>query len=46
MRWSLWELVAYVDGRNELNAGDGDKAEAMSDDAFEALLARHNIKVK
>lgn len=42
---TLWELVAYIDGRNELNAPEGEKAEAMSNDEFDAMLANHNIKV-
>lgn len=38
---SLWELVAYVDGRNE--GLEGDKVEAMSDDEFEQLKALHKV---
>jgi hypothetical protein len=34
--------VAYVEGRNEANAGDR-KPDAMGDDEFDDLLAMHGI---
>lgn len=40
--WTLWELVAYVEGRNEAYAGDS-KPDAMSNDEFDDLLAKHGI---
>jgi hypothetical protein len=40
--WTVWEIVAYVDGRNEAYAADS-KPEAMGNDEFEQLLATHNI---
>lgn len=39
---SLWEVVAYIDGLNRANGGN--KTEHMSNDAFDALLAAHNIE--
>ena len=40
--YTLWEIVAYIDGRNEAN-GAADKAEPMSNDEFDAMLAAHNL---
>lgn len=36
-------MVAYIDGRNEAYAKD-DRPEAMSNDEFDELLEKHNIK--
>lgn len=38
----MWEIVAYVDGRNENYAKD-DRPEAMSNEEFDELLSIHNI---
>lgn len=40
----MWEIVAYVDGRNEAYARD-DKPEAMTNDEFDDLLRKHNIPI-
>ncbi|WP_375414624.1 hypothetical protein [uncultured Bradyrhizobium sp.] len=40
--WTVWEIVAYIDGRNEAYANE-DKPEAMSGNEFDALLSVHNI---
>lgn len=39
---TLWEVVAYIDGLNRANGSE--KAEAMSNDDFDALLQAHNIE--
>lgn len=40
--WTVWEIVAYVDGRNEAYAKD-DRPDPMSNDEFDELLAVHNL---
>ncbi|MCK1684242.1 hypothetical protein IVA87_33870 [Bradyrhizobium sp. 147] len=39
---TLWEIVAFIDGYNRANA-DPEKPEAMSDDDFDAMLAKHKV---
>jgi len=39
---TLWEVAAYADGLNRANGGD--KADHMSNNDFDALLAAHNIE--
>lgn len=43
MDLTLWEIVAYIDGHNRAQA-DRSKPDPMSNDEFDDLLARHNVK--
>jgi transketolase N-terminal domain/subunit len=38
---TLWEIVAYIDGRNRINGGE--KAEHMSNDDFDKMLEAHGM---
>lgn len=39
---TLWEIVAFIDGYNRANA-DPEKPEAMTNEDFDALLAKHKV---
>lgn len=41
--WTIWEIVAYVDGRNEAYGGDGPAVKPMTDEEFDDLLEKHNV---
>lgn len=41
--WTIWEIVAYVDGRNEAYGASGPDVKPMTDEEFDDLLEKHNV---